>query len=328
MKHHNIVVVGASAGGVDALRKLFSQFSARVQASFFVVLHIPPESPSLLASLLDTVGPLVAKTAEDHEPIRPGRIYVAPPNHHLLVKPGHVRLQRGPRENRHRPAIDPLFRSAAIAYPTQTIGVVLTGYLDDGSSGLLSIKRCGGIAIVQDPEDADYPDMPTNAIAAFERVDHQLPLRDMGRVIEKLVAQPAAVRFDVPEDIVMEAKIAERVTSDISGENQLGHPVPISCPECNGPLWQIDADRVNRYRCHVGHGYTAKALLASQGMALEQALWAAMRTMEERANMALTMARNEEERGRKKSAQVYEEQSQLSKGHALVIRKLLTEGMA
>jgi len=326
MKQHNIVVIGASAGGVDALRKLFAQFPPDLQASFFVVLHIPPESPSLLASLLDNAGPLIAKTAEDHELIQPGRVYVAPSDYHLLVKPDHVRLHRGPRENRHRPAVDPLFRSAAIAYPTQTIGVVLTGYLDDGSSGLLAIKRCGGIAIVQDPEDADYPDMPKNAIAALGSVDYQLPLRRMGQTIEKLVKQPAAADVEVPSDIVMEAKIAEQTRSNISGEDQLGHPVPISCPECNGPLWQIDADQVTRYRCHVGHGFTARALIASQDVALEQALWAAMRTMEERANMSSIMARSEEERGRSKSAQVYDEQSQLSKSHAQLIRKLLIEG--
>lgn len=326
MRQHNIVVIGASAGGVSALQRLFSQFPQELQASFFVVLHIPPESPSLLAELLDKAGPLTAKTAKDGDRIYPGHVYVAPPDFHLLVKPGVIRLHRGPRENRHRPAIDPLFRSAAIAYSTQTIGVVLTGYLDDGASGLSAIKRCGGLAVVQSPEDADYPDMPSNAIAAVD-VDCQVPIHQMGSVIQQLIARPAEKRGEIPADIVMEAKISERTMSDIRREEYLGHPVAMSCPECNGPLWQMEADRVKRYRCHVGHSYTARTLLASQDLALEQALWAAMRTMEERGNMASVMAKKEEEYGRHKSAQVYTERAEISKAHAKVIRKLLVEGV-
>lgn len=325
MRNHNIVVVGASAGGVEALERLFSQFPADLDASFFVVLHISPESPSILASIIDKASRLTSKTAEDGERIQPGHIYVAPPDLHLLVKHGYIRLHRGPRENRHRPAIDPLFRSAAIAYRAQTVGVILTGYLDDGTSGLLAIKRCGGIAVVQDPEDADYPDMPKNAIAEVE-VDYLLPLHKMGSVIGQIVEQPAALIDKVPQDIVIEAQIAEQTMSNISDENKLGHLVPVSCPECGGPLWKIDADGVRRYRCHVGHGFTAKALMADQNAALEQALWAAMRTMEERANMALAMAKDEEARGRTRSGQMYREQAATSKTHAEVIRKLLVEG--
>ena len=260
----------------------------------------------MLAALLDKAGPLTAKTAEDNEPIHPGYVYVAPPDLHMLVKPDYVRLYRGPSENRHRPAIDPLFRSAAVAYRARTVGVVLTGYLDDGTSGLLAIKRCGGLAIVQDPEDADYPDMPTSALTEVE-VDYRLPLSKIGDTIRHIVEQPAAYIETIPADIKKEADIAEQTMSDISGEERIGHLAPMSCPECNGPLWQIDADKMTRYRCHVGHGFTAKALMASQDAALEQALWAAMRTMEERANMALVMAKTEAERGRGKSAQVYEE---------------------
>lgn len=326
MRNHNIVVVGASAGGVEALRALFSQFPTNSQASFFVVLHIPPESPSMLAELIDKASSLTAKAAEDGEPIRPGHVYVAPPDFHLLVKSDYVRLHRGPRENRHRPAIDPLFRSAAIAYRAQTIGVVLTGYLDDGTSGLLAIKRCGGIAVVQDPQDAEYPDMPKNAIAQVE-IDYRLPLHKMGSVIQHIIEQPAAYIEEVPPDIVTEAKIAEQTMSNISEKDRLGKLAPMSCPECNGPLWEIDTDRIKRYRCHVGHGFTAKALMTSQDMALEQALWAAMRTMEERANLATVMAQNEEKQGRSKSAEIYHARAQDSQSHAQVIRQLLVEGV-
>jgi len=325
MSQHSIVVVGASAGGVSALQKLFSQFSPDVQAAFFVVLHIPAESPSVLPSLLNSAGPLCAKPAEDNEKIQLGHVYVAPPDFHLLVKSGYIHLHKGPKENRHRPAIDPLFRSAAIAYPGQTIGVVLTGYLDDGTAGLEAVKRCGGIAIVQDPDDADCPDMPMNAIAGVE-VDYQLPLRRIGKTITALVKQPAADVTNVPKDIVMEAKIAEQTVSNIRREEMLGEPVPISCPECNGPLWQMESKGIERYRCHVGHGYTAKTLMASQDTVVEQALWAAMRTMEERANLSRMTYKNEVERGRTRSAQSYEEQSVTLRAHAQVIRKLLVEG--
>lgn len=328
MRCHDIVVIGASAGGVSALQRLFSQFPPNLRASFFVVLHIPSESPSMLATLLDRAGPLTAKNPEDNEPIRLGHVYVAPPDLHMLVEPGYVRLYRSPKENRHRPAIDPLFRSAAVAYRARTVGIVLTGYLDDGTSGLLAIKRCGGLAIVQDPDDADCPDMPTNALAEVE-VDYRLPIDKMGDTIRHIVEQPAADIETVPADIKKEVNIAGQPMSAISGEerlDQLGHRAAMSCPECNGPLWQIDADKMTRYRCHVGHGFTAKALMASQDAALEKALWVAMRTMEERASMALFMAKKEEERGRSQSAQVYEEQSQTSKAHAQMIHKLLLQG--
>ena len=326
MRNHNIIVVGASAGGVDALRKLFSQFPQDLQASFFVVLHVPAESPGLLANIIAQVSPLKVKAATDGEPIQLGHVYVAPADFHLLVKPGYMHLHRGPKENRHRPAIDPLFRSAAVAYRAQTVGVILTGYQDDGTSGLLAIKRCGGIAVVQDPDDADYPEMPQSAITEVE-VDYQLPLHKMGSIIQQIVEQPAALIEKVPQDIVMEARIAEQTMSNISGEERLGHLVPMSCPECSGPLWQIDSDKVRRYRCHVGHGFTAKALMADQDEVLENTLWSAMRTMEERANMAFAIAKNEENRGRKLTAQIYQERAKISKEHAQTIRKLLVEGV-
>ena len=277
----------------------------------------------MLADIIDRSGPLKAKAAEDGEAIELGCVYVAPPGFHLLLQPDRVHLHKGPTENRHRPAIDPLFRSAAVAYRSRTIGVVLTGFLDDGTSGLLAVKRCGGLAIAQDPADAKYPDMPKSAIAAVD-VDHQLPVSKMAQTIAQLVQTVAPSVENIPADIAMEARIAGETMSNIRKEQNIGHLVPMSCPECDGPLWQIESDKVRRYRCHVGHGFTAKALMATQDTALEQALWAAMRTMEERANLAATMARDEIGKGRNKSAEVYEERSETSRAHAQVIRQLLT----
>lgn len=322
MKRRNIVVIGASAGGVSALQKLFAQLSGSLEASFFVVLHLAPQSHSVLAELLNRAGPLEAKTAVDGEPIQPSKIYVAPPDAHLLVKSGYVHLHKGPRENRHRPAIDPLFRSAAVAYNSQVVGIVLTGLLDDGTSGLLAIKRCGGIAIAQHLADAEYPDMPQSAILTGQ-VDHQVPIQQMGALIKDLVQTPASEIEAIPKDIAMEVKIAEKTMSNIALENNLGQLVPISCPDCGGPLWSLKTDMVRRYRCHVGHGFTAKALLASQDSTLEQALWIAMRTLEERANLSKMMAEDELRRGRGKSAQVYQEQADMYRTNAQVIRRLL-----
>ena len=323
MENRDIVVIGASAGGIEAIETLLSGFDSTLQATIFVVLHIPAESPSMLAQIFNRASSLKVKTAEDGEAIQIGQVYVAPPGVHLLVEPGYMRLHKGPTENRHRPAVDPLFRSAAVAYRSRVIGVVLTGFLDDGASGLLSVKRCGGLAIAQDPADAKYPDMPTAAIATAD-VDHQLPIHKIAPAIARLVQEQAPPVDDIPADIVMEARIAGRTMSDIRKEQKIGHLVPISCPECAGPLWQMEAGNIRRYRCHVGHGFTARALMATQDTALEQALWAAMRTMEERANLATTMAQDEIEKGRYKSAEVYEERAQTSKSHAQIIRRLLT----
>jgi two-component system chemotaxis response regulator CheB len=319
----NIVVIGASAGGFEALKQLFTQLPGEIEASFFVVLHISPTSPSYLASLLNKASPLTVKNPEDEEKIQKRHVYVAPPDHHLLVKQDYIRLYRGPRENRHRPAVDPLFRSAAVAYNLQVLGIVLSGLLDDGSSGLLAIQQCGGITMVQDPTDAQYPDMPRNAIAAVQEVDYQLPVAQMADAIVKITQTPNRKTLAIPDNIKTEALVSERIFSDVSGTETLGSLIPMSCPECSGPLWQIDIDAVQRYRCHVGHSFTAKTLLNSQDETLEKTLWAAMRMMEERSRLSLSMAENETRKGRHKSAAILYERAKESKTHAQVLKNLL-----
>jgi len=324
MQNYRIVTIGASAGGIRALRTLFAQLPSGLSAAFFVVVHTSAASPSSLASLLNEVSALPVKTAEDGEEIQVGQVYVAPPDIHMLPKQKRVRLYKGPHENRHRPAIDPTFRSAAVAHGTNAIGVILTGFLDDGTSGLLAIKRCGGVAVVQDPEEAEYSDMPRNAIASVA-ADHTISLNKMSGVLQDIIAQPAPAPVPVPDDVAMEARIAEQAVSDINREQKLGQLVPFGCPDCGGPLWHIDSDKVRRYRCHVGHGFTAKALLDSQNNALEQALWAAMRTMEEQANITATLAQDETKRGRDRTAKMYQERADVAKSHAEIIRRLLTD---
>ncbi|HEX5691248.1 MAG TPA: chemotaxis protein CheB, partial [Roseiflexaceae bacterium] len=276
--HRDMIVVGASAGGVDALKQLVAQLPGDLAASVFVVLHTSANDPGYLPAILNHAGPLEARLAEHGQPIRHGQIIVARPDQHLLLKNEQVILARGPRENRSRPAIDPLFRSAAAAYSTRVIGVLLSGLLDDGLSGMAAIQRCGGITIAQEPHDATYPDLPRNAIEAGV-VDYRMPVAEMGALLSQLVQVPVAAPATIPPDIALEALLAERAMSDVPSEERLGEMAPLSCPECGGPLWQLDDNVVKRYRCHVGHGYTARALLSEQGLEVERALWVALRTL-------------------------------------------------
>ena len=324
MANHDIIVVGASMGGIKALSTLVAQLPADLPAAIFVVQHVSPESPSMLPHILQRAGALPAKAAEHGERIEQGCIYVAPPNHHLLVMEGHVHLSRGPRENRTRPAVDPLFRSAAVAYGARVVGVILSGYLDDGTAGLLAVKRCGGVAVVQEPSDAAYPDMPQSAIDNVD-VDHSLPLAQMGQLLAQLARQPAGESPPVPEAIRHEVAISQSATSSMNLEEKMGELAPIVCPECGGSLWQID-DQVPRYRCHVGHAYTLRSLLAGQDEALEQALWAALRALQERERLLKIMVRDERKNGREKSAAIYIERLAQVQGHVQQLQGLLFGG--
>lgn len=321
MVNRDVIVIGASMGGVEGLKTLFAQLPPDLPAGVCTVLHIAPSSDSLAATLgRDSTLPVL--TPRDGEPFNQGVIYVAPPDKHLLVKEGYLRVFRGPRENRSRPAIDPLFRSAGVAYGSRTIGVVLTGLQDDGSSGLAAVKRCGGVGIVQDPSDAAFPEMPLSALGATE-VDYCPPLSELPELLDQLVREEAAATPPVPRDIALEAGIAERVMSDVSREHLIGRPAPFGCPECGGPLWEMDDSSVKRYRCHVGHGYTAESLLADQSDALEKALWVALRTLEERANMLRKMANDEHSRSRASTSLHYGTRAREAEEHAANIRNVL-----
>jgi two-component system, chemotaxis family, protein-glutamate methylesterase/glutaminase len=218
----------------------------------------------------------------------------------MLIKDARLLVSKGARENRYRPAIDPLFRSAAVAHGPAVVGVILSGLLDDGTAGLGAIKRCGGIAVVQDPKDAAYPDMPRSAIENVD-VDHCVTIGDMGRLLEKLASGSRGGRKAVPEDVRVEAVIAERVLSDVAQVNGLGKQVPYNCPNCGGVLWEMEQPRAKRYRCHTGHSFTSTALLASQSEKIEETLWVSLRMFEERKNMLNNMARDATRPGPKKS---------------------------
>jgi two-component system, chemotaxis family, protein-glutamate methylesterase/glutaminase len=324
MPDHDIVVVGASAGGVEALAGLAASLPADLPAAVFVVLHVPSTGTSALPGILGRHGPLPAGHAKDGEPIELGRIYVAPPDHHLLVRAGHVHLTRGPRENGHRPAVDPLFRSAAREYATRVIGVVLSGALDDGTAGLVAVRSRGGIAVVQDPQDALYPGMPASALEHVE-VDHVVPAAAMGPLLARLVGGPAAEPSGpAPTEMKVEVEVEGFSLEAMEGEHP-GEPSGFSCPDCSGVLWAIQDGGLQRFRCRVGHAWSPESLLSHQSEALEAALWVALRSLEERAGLARRLAELAGGRGHTITATRFEEQATEAQQAARVVRDLLLD---
>jgi two-component system chemotaxis response regulator CheB len=261
----DIIVIGASAGGVETLRRLVPLLPPDLPVSIFVVLHVLPHTRSYLPEILSRNGFKVCHAA-DGSPIERGRIYIAPPNHHLLIEAGHMHLSSGPRENRHRPAVNPLFRSAALAYGPRVIGVILSGNLDDGTAGLWEIKRRSGIAIVQDPEEALHPGMPQSAISNVD-VDYVVKLDELPSLLVTLTGQAA--------------KGAGTVSAEMPSK-----PTDLTCPECRGPLGEYQVGRLREFRCRVGHVYAPAALLAAHSETVERTLWAGVVALEEGAELA------------------------------------------
>jgi two-component system chemotaxis response regulator CheB len=278
----DIIVIGASAGGVEALKILMRGLPADLAAAVFVVVHIAPDSPGFLHQILNRAGALKAVSALDKQRIERGKVYVARPDFHMLLEPGFVRVTRGPRENRFRPAVDPLFRSAAQTYGPRTVGVILTGGLDDGTAGLWAIKSLGGTSIVQDPDDAQFDSMPRNALMHVQ-VDYCLPLEAIAsqlvRLTEEVVEEKGA--YTVPEGMEIEVNIAKENSAQEAGIRKLGEPSIFTCPECHGVLLQLsEGDRI-RYRCHTGHAYSVDSLLSDLTEKIGESLWNSVRSIQE-----------------------------------------------
>jgi two-component system, chemotaxis family, protein-glutamate methylesterase/glutaminase len=293
MAHRDIVVIGASAGGVEAMLTLVADLPRNFPAAVFLVIHIPATAPSVLPLILTRRGKLPASHPTHGTAISRGHIYVAPPDHHLLLGQERMHVIRGPTENGHRPAVDPLFRSAASAYGNRVIGVVLSGNLDDGTAGLMAIKRMGGTAIAQDPDDAAYAGMPSSA-AQHVPLDRTVRIADLGQVLTQLVAEPITPVIhhstEIEWEVAMDAMNRDAMTSD----HQRGVPSGFSCPECNGSLWEIREDELVRYRCRVGHAYSPESLLDEERKAVEVALWTALRALEENAALLRRLERRAE----------------------------------
>lgn len=321
---HDIVVMGASAGGIDALTRIVRRLPADLPAAVFVVLHVSAGSTSALPAILTRAGPLPAQHPRNGDLIEPGRIYVAPPDHHLVIEPDKVLLGRGPRENRVRPAVDVLFRSAAVAYGSRVIGVILTGYLDDGAAGLLAVKRNGGLAVVQDPADAQCPGMPTAALSAVQ-ADHVTRLDDAASLIARLVRSPVEAS-DVRAQPHTRAEVETSATGNTGASQmsvQVGAPTALSCPDCGGGLFELKEGNLQRFRCYLGHAYSPDSLLDAQREEVERSLWVALRVLEERASILQNMAQRASENGGASTADRLAGRANELRRHAERLRELL-----
>lgn len=320
----DVVVIGASAGGVEALSALVRELPADLGAAVLVVVHLAAEQKSVLPRILSAAGPLPATHAHGGETIVPNRIYVARPDHHLVIHDDHLRVVRGPRENGHRPAIDPLFRTAAYAYGPRVIGVVLSGAMDDGTAGLVAIKGQGGLAVVQDPNDAVVDAMPRNALENVE-IDHVLPATELGRLLPQLIAETAAESSAAPSPL-LQAESALEVRGLPEGALRIGAPSVLACPDCGGVLNEVADGDMLRYRCQVGHAYAPESLYLEQRAALEGALWAALRALEEQAALARRMALRARELRQAKSASRFDERAVAAETQARTVREALLLG--
>ena len=333
MKNHHVIAIGTSAGGIQALKAVVQKLPQDFPASIHIVQHLSNEFSSNLTSVLAKVSKLPIAFAKDGELIESGRIYLAPPDFHLMLELGRIRVTRGPRENRMRPAIDPLFRTAGVAYRSYATGVILTGMLDDGTAGLQTIKACGGMAIVQDPDDAAYSSMPKSAISNV-KVDRVVPVDDIAGVLLERVHQTPAIVKEIPEDLLLEAPITLEAITDPTTMKQIGKAVAHSCPSCGGPLWQLgnndetnkigdNRDSLLRYRCHVGHAFTGRTLVEEQNEATEKALWIALRTLEERGRLLKNMSNRYAQAGSDVLAKTHQERAIEALEGSVLIRDLI-----
>jgi two-component system chemotaxis response regulator CheB len=303
---------------------LFAALPADYPAAVFVVLHLAPDSPSILPEILNRDSPMPVTVARTGARIRPGTAMIAPPDLHLVLEPERVVLLRGPRENRHRPSVDVLFRSAAVTFGRRVTGVILSGMQDDGAAGLWAIKRRGGAAVVQQPDDAEYPDMPGNALAVV-RVDASVPMREMPAVLLRIARESGGeAPAPAPSNMEKEVRIVAANGTTPDELDTLGQRVALTCPECGGSLWEID-NGGPRYRCYNGHAYSLQTLADEQTIQVEAALWAGLRKLEESERLAHRMAAHARQRGNERSASYHAEMAHSTAQHAATLRQLLSE---
>lgn len=318
----NIIVIGASAGGVEALQQIVATLPPDLPAAVFVVLHLGTAATSSLPAILGRAGAWPVAHGVDGAEIEPGKVYIAPPDFHLLVGPGKIALSRGPRENRFRPAIDPLFRSAAIHYRNRVIGVILTGMLGDGAAGLWAIKEGGGTAVVQ--SDAKFDPMPTYARENVD-VDHYVPLAEIPPLLGRLLLSPVASASANPIPTVIRMhheKIEMKTTTKIDWD-RVGKRSVFSCPDCNGMLWELSEGKHLQYACHVGHSFTGSILSESKNLSVEHSLWSAVRALKEAAALQEHLAERSAQNGRTAAAKVHRKNATQKHEEAKLVQSIL-----
>ena len=320
-RNRDVVVIGCSAGGVEALPRIIQQLPPDLPATVCIVQHLARTENPYLVEILRRNTRLPIDWAEQGVRSEPGRVYVAPPDMHMLFADHHLVLSRSPRENHSRPSIDKLFRSAAAIHGSRVIGVLLTGMLDDGVSGLCAIRDSGGVVVVQDPEDAAFPDLPARALLALEP-DRTLPLDAIGSALLALTAEPAP-RTAIPESVVKEARVDHLGAVPAERMHELGPQTTTACPDCDGPLWKLGDERLRRYRCYNGHAATAAELVAASNAQVEVALWSAVRALNDRASTLETLAADAQRLGNEQTAETYSARGREARHHAELAREFI-----
>jgi len=321
--HRDIIAVGSSAGGIEALMRLVAQLPARLPASMVIVQHLANTENPLLVELLVRRSPLPVRWVEQGAALEHGTIYVAPPDTHVLFTNDHLRLSRAPRENHARPSIDKLFRSAAVIHSTRVVGVLLTGMLHDGVRGLRAIQQAGGFTIVQDPADAEFAELPTRAVEAFTP-DRVVPLDQIGAVLRTAIG-PAGVGAAPPPAVLVEASLDLVAFAEPGQIAQLGPQVAVACPDCHGPMWTFDEEPERRFRCELGHVTTARDILERGSVEVEAALWSAIRALTDRAHTLEVLGVEAATRDNPHSARSYADRSREARGQAHLLRELMLE---
>ncbi|WP_222268801.1 chemotaxis protein CheB [Modestobacter marinus] len=326
MGRRDVVVIGASAGGIEALRELLGTLPEDLAATVLVVVHMPATVNSALPAILARAATMPVVQAHDGLPLEPGSVVVAVPDRHLLVRDGRVALSRGPRENGHRPAVDTLFRSAAHSAGDRVVSIVLSGAMDDGTAGTIAVRARGGVCLAQDPAEALYPSMPQHAIQVGG-AEYVVPVAGMAALLTRLVAEEVAEDVPPAGDLMdMETSLAHFDADALNDDDRPGDPSGFGCPSCHGALFTITEGGMERYRCRVGHAWSPEALASEQSQALEGALWMALRGLEERAALSLRMGQRAEERGHPHSARAFQQRHDEAQQAALVLRGLLQRG--
>lgn len=326
MTLRRVIVMGASAGGLDVLRVILPGLPADLPAAILIVVHVAPDGPGLMPRILRPLCALPVDHAMDDEPLRPGQIYLAPSDRHMVIEDGRVRLTRGPKENFSRPAIDPLFRSAAQAFGRRTIGVVLSGRLDDGTAGLWTIKRRGGVTIAQDPAEAAYPSMPRSA-CTYVAMDHRLPAREIASMLISLTTarEPTTEEPALTKELELETAIAKGGNALGLGIMELGPITPYTCPECHGVLVALTEGGTPRFRCHTGHAYSLNSLLSAVTSYVEKSLWNATRAIEEGIMLMQHASRHLLEKGDRPGAELFATKARRTEARAQLLRDALNE---